>query len=183
LELSFGFKVHNQVVCARIPERFDLSSYLFRCAEDRGSRFLLASKLSKGRDCAGADRALREAYSNAKGSQPETLYTDALRSYGEAMELLPLAQRPHHVAKAGIKKPHANNNRIERLNGTLRERVKVQRGWKTFKTPLAEGARIHYNFVEPHSALEGQTPAERAGVGIQTKNKWLELLQSALQKT
>lgn len=34
------------------------------------------------------------------------------------------------------------------------------------KTPFAEGARIHYNFVKPHEALEGQTPAEVAGMGI-----------------
>ena len=74
--------------------------------------------------------------------------------------------KPELVARVGIEKPHANNNRIERLNGTLRERIKVQRGWKTMKTPLAEGQRIQYNFVKPHMALEGQTPAQAAGVGI-----------------
>ena len=84
------------------------------------------------------------------------------------------------VARLGVGKPHANNNRIERLNGTLRERVKVQRGWKSMKTPLAEGQRIHYNFVKPHAAFEGQTPAERAEVGIQAKNKWLAMLTEAI---
>ena len=63
------------------------------------------------------------------------------------------------------------------MNGTLRERIKVQRGWKSMKTPLAEGQRIHYNFVKPHLALQGQTPADAAGVGLNDKNKWLELLQ------
>ena len=57
-------------------------------------------------------------------------------------------------------------------HGTSGERIKVQRGWKTIKTPLAEGQRLHYNFVKPHMALAGQTPAERAGVGIDSKNKW-----------
>ena len=71
----------------------------------------------------------------------------------------------------GIRKPHANNNRIERLNGTLRERVEVQRGWKTLENPIAEGQRIHYNFMKPHMALEGMTPAQRAGIEIQ--NTWL----------
>ena len=80
----------------------------------------------------------------------------------------------------GVGKPHANNNRIERLNGTLRERVKVQRGWKSMGTKVAEGQRIHYNFVRPHSALEGQTPAERAGVGIEARNKWLAMLTEAI---
>ena len=147
---------------------------------DRKTRFLLASKLSKARDCAGADRAFREAVKNAKGSQPETIYTDSLPSYGEALMFWPTDHKPNLIAKAGIKKPHANNNRVERLNGTLRERVKVQRGWKSFKTPLAEGQRIHYNFVKPHMALEGQTPAQVAGVGVQEGNKWLALLKASI---
>jgi transposase InsO family protein len=66
------------------------------------------------------------------------------------------------------------------LNGTVRERTKVQRGWKSMKTPLAEGQRIHYNFVKPHEALEGQTPAEAAGIAIMESNKWLELIRRSL---
>jgi Integrase core domain len=70
---------------------------------------------------------------------------------------------------------------VERLNGTIRERVKVQRGWKSHKSQIAEGQRIHYNFVKPHMALEGQTPAQAAGVGIESKSKWMELLKQALE--
>jgi len=72
-------------------------------------------------------------------------------------------ERPKHIADAGVNKPHTTNDRIERLNGTLRERVNVQRGWKAFSASLAEGERIHYNFVKPHQELDGQTPAERGG--------------------
>ena len=57
--------------------------------------------------------------------------------------------------------------------------MKVQRGWKSGKTPIAEGQRIHYNFVKPHEVLEGQTPAEVAEVGVQESNKWLTLPGSA----
>jgi len=48
------------------------------------------------------------------------------------------------------------------------------------KTPLAEGQRIHYNFVKPHEALEGQTPAEVAGIGVQEGNEWLALLKASI---
>lgn len=147
---------------------------------DRKTRFLLASKLSRFRDVAGADRAFREAMSNAKGSQPERVFTDGLGSYKTLIASLPESQRPQHIANAGVRKTHANNNRIERLNGTLRERVKVQRGWKNPTSKIAEGQRIHYNFVKPHAALEGQTPADMAGVGIESQNKWLGLLKAAL---
>jgi len=87
-----------------------------------------------------------------------------------------------HIARVGLRKPVATNNRIERLNGTLRERVKVQRGWKSLTTKVAEGQRIHYNFVRPHQALQGQTPAQVAGVGVSALNKWLALLTEAVEK-
>jgi len=48
------------------------------------------------------------------------------------------------------------------------------------KTQLAEGQRIHYNFVKPHQALDGQTPAQVAGIGIQEGNKWLTLLKASI---
>jgi putative transposase len=49
------------------------------------------------------------------------------------------------------------------------------------KTAIAEGQRIHYNFVKPHMALDGQTPAQAAGVEINGRNKWLGLLESAIE--
>jgi transposase-like protein len=146
---------------------------------DRKTRFLLASRLAKFRDAIGGERAFKEAIANAHGSLPERVFTDAHQSYFDAVGFAFRGKNVEHIAKAGIKKPYATNNRIERMNGTLRERVKVQRGWKTMKTPLAEGARIHYNFVKPHQALNGQTPAQVAGVGVQG-DKWLELLEASL---
>ncbi|HEX6561078.1 MAG TPA: hypothetical protein VF016_03540 [Nitrososphaera sp.] len=86
---------------------------------------------------------------------------------------------PEHIKNCGVRK-RENNNRIECMNGTLRERVKVQRGWKSYETPLSEGQRIAYNFVKPHMALEGQTPAQVAGLDVKG---WKELLKGALTTT
>jgi transposase-like protein len=147
---------------------------------DRRTRFLLTSKLSRARDMGGAARAFIEAKRNAHESKPERVFTDAHKAYGEGISFAFGSEKPRHIANSGVNKPHATNNRIERLNGTLRERVKVQRGWKSFNTKIAEGQRIHYNFVKPHQALDGQTPAEAAGVGVKGENKWLELLKASL---
>jgi len=145
---------------------------------DRKTRFLLASKVSRSRDVGGAARAFAEAIRNAGESHPERIFTDGLDKYKEGISFAFSGQsKPEHVARMGVGKPHANNNRIERLNGTLRERVKVQRGWKSYQTPIAEGQRIAYNFVKPHMALEGQTPAQAAGL---TPKGWRELLERAL---
>jgi transposase-like protein len=115
---------------------------------DRESRFLLSSKLSEKRDINGAIQAINEAIKNSHGNLPQTVYTDALRAYREGISKT-LGNNVEHIAKCGITKPHANNNRAERLNGTLRERVKVQRGWKNPKSAIAEGQRIYYNFIKP----------------------------------
>jgi transposase-like protein len=149
---------------------------------DRNTRFLIASKLTELRDENGAIQAFRQAVQNVH-SKPETVYTDSLRSYRAGLKRNFRARyQVDHIENSGINKPHATNNRIERLNGTLRERVKVQRGWKTIKTPLAEGMRINYNFVKPHMSLKGKTPAQQAEINVvkDNGNKWLDLLELAL---
>jgi len=115
---------------------------------------------------------------NAHGSAPDTVYTDSLRAYSSGVNVFQNAKR---VENCGIAK-RQTNNRIERMNGTLRERVKVQRGWKTKETQLAEGNRIQYNFVKPHIALEGKTPAQEAGINLGNKDKWLEFLQNSVRE-
>ena len=47
-------------------------------------------------------------------------------------------------------------------------------------TTLAEGNRIQYNFVKPHMALDGSTPAQKAGLSFTEKKKWLELLKKSV---
>jgi hypothetical protein len=144
---------------------------------DRETRFLIVSKLTTTRTAIDTVAAFEEALVNAHGIKPDTVFTDSLRHYGSGMKVFPDAKR---IDNCGIAK-HENNNRIERLNGTLRERTKIQRGWKTAKTPIAEGQRIAYNFVKPHMALDGRTPAQNAGIQINKVNKWLELLEKGVK--
>ena len=141
---------------------------------DRETRFLIVSKLTKDRTATDTAAAFEDAAIIAHGIKPKTVFTDSLRHYNIAVKsAFPDAER---VVNCGISK-RENNNRIERMNGTLRERVKVQRGWKTPKSVLAEGNRIHYDFVKPHMALEGKTPANAAGIEVKG---WKELLQKAI---
>jgi hypothetical protein len=41
--------------------------------------------------------------------------------------------------------------------------------------------KIYYNFIRPHSALDGKTPAEAAGIGIGGENKWKRLIQKSVR--
>lgn len=55
---------------------------------------------------------------------------------------------PDYRAPSEIKKPHPNYSLVERLNGTLRERLKIE-GMEDHADPARRGQRIGYNFVSP----------------------------------
>jgi hypothetical protein len=45
---------------------------------------------------------------------------------------------------------------------------------------MTDANRIYYNYLRPHQALNGKTPAEKAGIDLQLEgNKWEELVKKA----
>jgi len=43
---------------------------------------------------------------------------------------------------------------------------------------MIDGNRIYYNFIRPHMALSGKTPAEKAGIDLQLEdNRWESLIR------
>jgi len=76
-----------------------------------------------------------------------------------------------------------HNNKMERMNGEIRDREKVMRSLKTADTPILTGYQIFHNYVRPHMALGGKTPANLAGIKVEGENKWLTLIQNATLQT
>lgn len=87
-------------------------------------------------------------------------------------------QHIRHVRMSGDK----NNNRMERLNGEIRDREKVMRSLKTEHSRILTGYQLFHNCMRPHMAPSGQTPADRAGIIIKGKDKWMTLIQNAKLK-
>ena len=75
-----------------------------------------------------------------------------------------------------------HNNKMERMNGEIRDREKVVRGVKKENSPLLSGLQIYHNYVRPHMGLEGKTPADLAGIRVEGENKWVTLIQNASRK-
>lgn len=76
------------------------------------------------------------------------------------------------------------NQKVERLNGVMRDREKVMRGMdhKESAQKTIDAFRIHYNFIREHSAI-GKTPAEQAGIGLELgQNKIENLIKMATRK-
>jgi putative transposase len=88
--------------------------------------------------------------------------------------------RPELVRKVGLRAVNSNNS-VERLHGTLKDRIKPMRGLKdeeTVKT-LLEGWVVNYNYVRKHQSLKGKTPAQACG--IEMKNDWHTLIKKSIR--
>jgi hypothetical protein len=53
------------------------------------------------------------------------------------------------------------------------------RGLKRNRTVVLQGYQIYHNYIRPHEALDGKTPAEACGIQIEGENKWKTLIQNA----
>jgi len=76
-----------------------------------------------------------------------------------------------------------HNNKMEKMNGEIRDRERVMRTLEKSDTPILEGYQIFHNYIRPHQALGGKTPAEVADMKVEGENEWLTLIQNAAQKS
>jgi uncharacterized LabA/DUF88 family protein len=76
-----------------------------------------------------------------------------------------------------------NNNIVERLNGTFRERTKVMRSLSTDGGADAyiKGMQTYYNYIRPHQGIGGRTPSQMAHIPINLDgNRWLKMIELAV---
>ena len=88
------------------------------------------------------------------------------------------APRTEHVRHIAIRS-EKNSNKMERFNGEVRDREKVIRGLKKDDTPILKGYQLFHNFIRPHEALDGKTPADACGLKVEGEYKWLTMIQNA----
>lgn len=150
---------------------------------DAKTRYLLVSRVSPHRGTAEAKRVFTSARKLAR-KVPAEVVTDGLPAYAEAFGGAFNAGRAgtpvKHTREIHLTKPgrYPENNKVERLNGTLRKRQKVARGLKKPTGPLTRGHAAYYNLIRPHQALGGKTPAEAAGVGTAPEGvRWAHIIR------
>ncbi len=96
------------------------------------------------------------------GKQPKTLVTDGLSSYSVACEQV--FDGTKHIRKIPFTGKVHNNNKMERVNGEIRDREKTMRGLKQKRTTVLTGYQLYHNYIRPHEGLNGKTPAEACGI-------------------
>ena len=149
--------------------------YLFASMDD-DTRYWLASDIAETKFQHNADNLLELTKLQA-GKNPRIFITDGLPAYMKSSKKV-FGKDTNHVRHIHLK-GDKNNNKMERLNGEIRDREKVFRGLKKMDTPIIEGMRVYYNFTKKHGALKGRTPAQEALIEIDGKNKWKTIIQNA----
>ena len=152
--------------------------YLFASMDD-DTRYWLASDLATTKFQHNADSLLEMTRKQA-GKAPRNFITDGLPAYAKSSRKVFGKGTNHvkHIHLAG-KRDRDNNNKMERLNGEIRDREKVFRGLKKTDTAILDGMRVYYNYTKKHGALNGQTPAESALINVDGTNKWRTIIQNA----
>ena len=158
--------------------------YLFAIMDDQ-TRFLIAQEVADSKERHDAQH-LFQAASEIAEKKPKILITDGLRSYHNAwlkeFRTNKLENSTTHIRHITLAGTH-HNNKMERLNGEIRDREKVMRGLKKSDTPILAGYQIYHNYIRPHESLDGKTPADAAGIEVRGENKWVTIIQNASQIT
>lgn len=142
---------------------------------DEKSRFLIATHATKGHSISEAKKVMAKAVA-ATNKLPKEVRTDGLPAYEQAiLDMVPGAE---HVVSQGARK-FINNNLSERLQGTLRERIKTFREFQNVESTqeYIDGLAAHYNYVRLHEGIGGITPAQAAGVDPGFNN-WIDVVKS-----
>ena len=153
---------------------------------DSTTRFWICSKISQRRDIQASVELLQDMKKRAP--LPKALVHDGLRTYDEAYqrELFTLKNPRIQNVRSKGSSHQGLNSKVERLNGTTRDRETVMRGLDNAKSTqeLVDAMRIHYNYIRPHQSLGNQTPAELAGINLNLgENKVENLMRLAAANT
>jgi transposase-like protein len=154
--------------------------YLFAMMDDE-TRFWIAQEVAETKYTHDA-RKLFQMSRQLIGKKPMTLITDGLPAYHDAYLkeywTLKKETRTEHIRHITIRGDH-NNNKMERMNGEVRDREKTMRGLKTKDTAILQGYQLFHNYIRPHEGLDGKTPSEACGITVEGQNKWKTLIQNA----
>jgi putative transposase len=155
--------------------------YLFAMMDDE-SRFWIAQQVADTKYTAD----VRPLFAKGKivaGKSPSVLITDGGRHFVPPFKKEFQSNHGHggaHIRDIRLG-GEIHNNKMERMNGEVRDREKTMRGLKTMDTAILKGMQLYHNFIRPHEGLNGATPADRAGIVVEGTDKWLTIIQNASQ--
>jgi putative transposase len=155
------------------------TKYLYALMDDE-TRFWIAQQVADTKNTADITPLFSKGKEVAD-IRPNTLISDGAPNFHTAFNRELYTNkwpRTRHINHIRLQGDH-NNNKMERMNGEIRDREKTMRGLKKIDTPILKGCQIFHNYIRIHQALKGKTPAEACGIMIEGENKWKTLIENA----
>ena len=145
------------------------------------TRFILSSRTAADKLNYKAGRLFSDMLERL-GRRPRFMLSDRLggfiKSFNDLLETFPDPESIH-IANLSIKGKHVDNNQHERQNGSLDETLHGRRGFGSKHPGLLRLYVVYHNFLRPHMALGGRTPAEAAGIIVPGSDKMRTLIRAA----
>lgn len=146
---------------------------------DEETRLIIAQEVADTKFKHDARNLFRKGKELA-GKRPLIMITDGLQAYQHAAKEYYSNKSPQTKHIYGIRlQGQRNNNKMERVNGEIRQREKVMRELKIKNTPILTGIQLFHNAIKPHEGLNGQTPLDACGIKVEGENKWITLIQKS----
>lgn len=148
---------------------------------DEETKFLITTQISTKARISDSRKFFANAREQA-GIEPTFLITDGRNSYDRSIKKS--MPNTNQVRLVTLTDKRANNQNVERLNGTIRDRLRPMRGLQNQETAelMTSAYRNYYNFIKPHNSLNGSTPAIKANIGVDLEgNKWMSLLKLSMK--
>jgi transposase-like protein len=154
---------------------------------DTKTRYMVASEFTKKRDLTEVKAVLGLAKQKTE-KQFKIITSDGWLAYPKAITQtfgyynFQRKEIIHNQVNAS--KGEGFNYKIERLHNSIRQRIKVCRGFHgsvESANTLMKGYEVFYNFIRKHQSLKGKTPSELATDIKLNGNKWLELIHLSNQ--
>lgn len=146
---------------------------------DNTTRFWITSKVSQRRETSDARAVFQDCKKRAP--LPNAVVHDGLQSYDDAFKKefyfhkdpLPTIKNVRSVSV----RHRGLNQKVERLNGIMRDREVIMRGMENRKSAqkTIDAFRVHYNFIRQHGSIK-KTPAEEAGIHLNLGQNKIENL-------
>ena len=134
---------------------------------DSETRFVIGFHLSPHRDSPQAVSLFSEA---AKFGKPSAIVSDRYSAY--KVPVKSIFSGTNHIRVQSFK-DDISNNLIECFNKQFKAWYKTKQGFSSFESAnnLISMFVFFLNFVRPHSALNGLTPAQVAGLNLSKRSK------------
>jgi len=155
--------------------------YLYAMMDEQ-TRFWIALEVADTKYTADV-RPLFQLAKAVAGKTPKTLVSDGAPNFHEAYnkEFRTTKLETEHIRHIRLAGDY-NNNKMERMNGEIRDREKVMRGLERKDSPILTGYQLYHNYIRAHEALDGKTPAEKAGIEVKGTDKWMRIIQNASRR-